>query len=142
MRMNWLRRRMRARDASGFTLLEVVIAMAILSVGLLSIAAAQLAALHISARSRDHTTAMHLAEQKMEEFQGLPVASLPASGADANNPLDPDPGDDDRTTYTRRWTVQANTPVVDVTTLTVEVDWVDPKSGVTRTTRLESLKAQ
>ena len=89
MRMKWLRRRTRARDASGFTLLEVVIAMAILSVGLLSIAAAQLAALHMSSRSKNLTTAMHLAEQKMEEFQGLPTASLPASGADASELPDP-----------------------------------------------------
>ena len=118
------------------------IGMGILTLGLLSIAAAQLAALHLSAKSRHLTTAMHLAQEKIEEFQSLPAASLPATANDANNPLDPDPSDDDEVTFNRRWVVTANAPVVNVTTLAVEVDWADPKTGLTRTTRLESLKAQ
>jgi Tfp pilus assembly protein PilV len=123
-------------------LVEVMVAMAILAVGMLAVAAAQLGALHLAAKSRNLTIAMHLAQEKMEEFQALPVASLPATGTDADNPIDPDPDDPDETTFNRSWVVVANSPVTNVTTLRVQVDWVEPKTGVVRTTTLESMKAQ
>ena len=139
--MRW-RRLHTPRATAGFSLLEVVIAMGILGLGLLAIAAAQLGALHLSARSRILTTAMLLAQQKMEEFHALPAAQLPASGNDANNPIDIDPADDDYTQFNRRWTIQSNTPVTNIATLTVSVDWVEPQTGTTRTTTIQSMKAQ
>jgi prepilin-type N-terminal cleavage/methylation domain-containing protein len=134
--------RPRGAAGDGFTLIEVMVAMAILAIGLLAVAAAQLGALHLGAKSRNLTVAMHLAQEKMEEFQALPAASLPATGNDADNPIDPDPDDNDETTFNRRWEVLANTPVTNVSTLRVRVDWVEPKTGMVRTTTIESMKAQ
>lgn len=144
----WIRRCVRralserTHSQTGFTLLEVVVAMGILAVGLLAIGAAQLAALHLTAKSRHLTTAMHLAQQTVEQFQAFPISALPSSGNDPNNPIDPDPSDGDEVTFERRWTITPNSPVLNLTALAVEVDWVEPKTGVIRTTRLESLKAQ
>ncbi len=124
----------------GFTLLEVVIAMGILATGLLAIAAAQITALRVTARSRNLTHAIHLVQEQVEIFQSMPILSLPATGNDPDNPIDPDPGDTDLTNFNRRWTIEANTPVAGVTRITVLVDWLDPKLGITRTTSLQTLK--
>ena len=145
IRLNALRARPRSsrgRTDDGFTLIEIMIAMAILAVGLLGIAAAQLAALHLSSKSRNLTIAMHLAQEKIEEFHALPAASLPATGNDPDNPIDLNPSDDDETTYNRRWTISPNSPVANMTTMLVQVDWLESKTGQVRTTSLESMKAQ
>jgi type IV pilus assembly protein PilV len=134
----------RARE-SGFTMLEVVIAMAILASGLLAIAAAQLAALHMSSKSRSLMDAIHLAQAQMEAFHATPQASLPASGNDANNPIDRDgnaldPAATDQTQFNRSWTVEPNVPITGLTRVTVNVTWFDSKVGLVRTTSLQSMK--
>jgi prepilin-type N-terminal cleavage/methylation domain-containing protein len=126
-------------EASGFTILEVVIAMAILGLGMLAIAAAQISSLRISSQSRYLTESMNLAHQQMETFQLTPLTSLPAPGSynDAANPIQPDATNS--TTYSRSWIVTANNPSPGITRLEVQVDWVDG-TGTTRSTRLESYK--
>lgn len=129
----------------GFTLLELVIAMGILAAGLLAVAAAQLTALHMSARSRSLIDAMHLAESQMESFQAMPIASLPATGADPDNPIDRngdplDPAGQDQTSFNRSWTIVADDPEPGITNITVTVDWIDPDVGVARSTELQSWK--
>jgi type IV pilus assembly protein PilV len=134
----------RARE-SGFTMLEVVIAMAILASGLLAIAAAQLAALHMSSKSRSLMDAIHLAQAQMEVFHATPQASLPATGNDAANPIDRDgnaldPAATDQTQFNRSWTVEPNVPITGLTRVTVNVTWFDSKVGLVRTTSLQSMK--
>ncbi len=124
----------------GFTLLEVMIAMALLSVGLLAVATAQIHAMNGTMRSKQLTRSMHLAHDQMEAFHTMPQASLPASGNDANNPIDPDPNDSDVTVFNRSWVMEANTPSIGVTRMTVNVSWTD-KLGINRVTAVQSLKA-
>ncbi len=143
-----MRARRRANQAareSGFTMLEVVIAMAILASGLLAVAAAQLAALHLSSKSRSLMDAIHLAQTQMETFHSLPQVSLPVTGADASNPLDRDgnaldPAATDQTQFNRSWVVEPNVPLIGLTRVTVDVTWLDSKLGLVRTTSLQSMK--
>lgn len=128
------------RAERGFTLLEIVVALGILSTGLLAIAAGQLAALRISTRSRYLSQAAHLAQAQIEAFQAMPLASLPGSGNDPNGPIDVDVNDLDMTTFNRRWTIEPNTPVAGVTRITVSVDWFDPKLNQQRTATLQTMK--
>ena len=86
------------------------------------------------------TRALHLAEAQMETFRAIPIASLPATGNDPNNPIDPDPNDADLITFTRSWVVEPNTPAAGLTRITVNIQWVD-ENGVTVTTSLQSFKA-
>jgi type IV pilus assembly protein PilV len=132
----------RRRDdgEKGFSLIEVMIAMTVLALGLLAVAAAQLTAMSLASKSRNLTAALHLAQEQIETFNSMPLASLPATGNDPNNPIDPDTTDDDDTTYARRWTILPNTPAVGITTITVEVDWFDPRLNSTRTTSLQTMK--
>jgi len=135
----------RRRD-SGFSLLEVMIALSILGFGMLAASVGQLSALKTSRQSRSQTLSMYLAEQQMEAFQSMSGADVKAAVADPAypndpaNPIDPDPGDDDTTTFNRRWFVTPDSPEAGTITIRVEVDWVDPL-GFTRTTELRSMKA-
>lgn len=135
------------RRNRGFSLLEVMIALSILGFGMLAASVGQLSALKNSRQSRSQTVAMYLAEQQMEVFQSMSsddvIAEIAAPGYpnDPNNPLDPDPGDDEVVQYNRRWFIQQDDPEPNVISIRVEVDWVDPL-GFTRTTALRSLKAE
>jgi len=55
--------------ASGFSLLEVMLALAILAVGILATTAGQIAAMKLSRDSKNHGIALALAEQQMQVFQ-------------------------------------------------------------------------
>ena len=134
----------RPRGNEGFTLLELVIAMAILAVGLLGIATAQIWAINRVSQSRHLSQALHLAQEQMELFHATPIASLPApcnpvpTCLDPTNPIQVDATD--RTTFLRNWLIEPNTPTVGITRITVAVNWTD-KSGIVRTTQIQSMKA-
>lgn len=137
---------MRARRESGFTIIEAMIALAILAFGVLAVSAAQLAALKSSRSSRSLTEAMYLAEQQMELFYGMSRAEAQAVLGDANypndtaNPIDPDPNDQDQTTYDRSWQIQMDTPTAGLATFTVRVNWSD-HMGIDRQVTLQSMRA-
>jgi len=137
----------RKRRGSGFSMIEVMIALAILGFGLLAATAGQLAAIKTSRQSRTQTGAMYLAIQQMELFQSMPsddvIAAItdPNYPDDPNNPIDPDPNDDDTTTYARSWTLTEDDPENGSISIVIDVDWTD-SLGRARTTSLRSLKAE
>jgi len=132
-----------AGSDSGFTLLEVLIAMAILGVGLLSIAVAQLTAIKVSSRSKNLQQAMFLAREQMDDLEALPLNSpvLAAAGTvdDPGNPLKANADPDDATTYNRSVTVAPNVPSAGLAQITVTVVWNSPQGG-TRQVQLNSVK--
>lgn len=67
--------RARARRAQGFTLVEILIAMAILGVGLMALAAMQLQALRFGSSGKHVSQAAVIARDKMEQFQRMPWAN-------------------------------------------------------------------
>jgi prepilin-type N-terminal cleavage/methylation domain-containing protein len=133
--------------SNGFSLLEVMIALSILGFGLLAASIGQLAAIKNTRQSRTQTTAMYLAREQMETFRSMSSDDVIAATSEANypddpnNPIDPDPGDDDSIVYKRRWIITEDDPEPDCLSIRVEVDWVNA-AGVTRTTMLRSLKAE
>ncbi len=68
-----LRRNQASASAQqGFTLIEVMVALTIMTIGVLSIGVAQLSALRISSMSSRLSQAMYLAEEQMETFRSMP----------------------------------------------------------------------
>ncbi|TMQ70534.1 MAG: prepilin-type N-terminal cleavage/methylation domain-containing protein, partial [Candidatus Eisenbacteria bacterium] len=70
--------RTRSRSQHGFTLLEMMAALAILAVGLIGLTGAQVMAMKVTANSRSRTIAMQLAEQQMEALQAMSGADVKA----------------------------------------------------------------
>ena len=134
------------RRRNGFSLIEVMLALGILSFGILAMMAAQITSMRFSSDSRKHTLAMKLAEDQMETLLTMDPTDvqalilLPGYPGDPSNPIDPNPGDGNPMAFTRRWLITPDSPEVGVIAITVEVDWVNP-IGNTITTRLGGLKS-
>ncbi len=142
-----IRRRISTED--GFSLLEVMIAAAILATGLLAIALAQVSALKMGSRSKHLSEAVYLAQEQIETFQALPATdatfTTPATdfddpsghimaGGDSESGIgvwNPEVGGE-QTVFTRRWTIEPNTPAAGLTRVTVEVRWSED-GGATNT---------
>ena len=134
---------MRQRS-EGFTLLEVLIAMAILGVGVLTIGLAQLSAVKMSSRSEHMSQAMYLAQEQLEVFLAMPrtdpqFQALVVQQPDPGGVIDIDTTDLDQTNYTRSWTIEPNTPAVGLTRITVFVNWNTATRGRTQV-QLQGIK--
>jgi type IV pilus assembly protein PilV len=70
---------------SGFTLIEVLIAISILAIGLLALAKMQMAATESNATSREMTEAMKIAQQQVEDIMTWPYDDDRLSDGDGEN---------------------------------------------------------
>ena len=111
-------------NQSGFTLLEVLIAISILTVGLLGVAQMQIMGIQANYFSGNTTAALTLSEEKMEDLLGKSYSDAELTNGnhpDTNNPIDET--SQAGGVYTRMWTVTDNTPITDTKTVTVSVGW-------------------
>jgi prepilin-type N-terminal cleavage/methylation domain-containing protein len=115
----------------GFTLIEVLIAMVILTVALVSLAELMAITLRMQMLGRNYTAAVRLAQDKVDELmtQNFNTAATVAIGGnltmDVANHFD-DPSDGGNNVYKRRWTVAAGpadpgVPANSIRVLTVRV---------------------
>lgn len=98
----------------GFTLIEVLIAAAVLSVVLLGAAAMSIAAYGSLHRSGDHTTAAELGQQHLEWLRNQGYTSTDLTAGTTTTTLG-----GDYSGYVRTTTVQDATPRADVKQITV-----------------------
>ncbi len=66
---------------AGFTLVESMLTLAIMAVGLLALAGLQITALRGNALSRSMTTAVSIAEQRLEQLKNTPYSDIQAEAA-------------------------------------------------------------
>lgn len=106
--------RNRLRNDAGFTLVEVLLAMAIFSIGILALAALQTTYISYNASSRMQTEAAVVATQWLERLKVLP---------DDHADLDPVNNPHERTdgVYQVTWNVTDNSPINDVKTISINV---------------------
>lgn len=101
-------------NENGFTLIETMLAIAIMAIGLLALASLQVTAIGGNAQSKKRTLALALAEDKIETYRHTAYDSIPA-GQEVETGLE--------TLYTRNTNVENDTPVTGVKTITVTVFW-------------------
>ncbi|MBF0589479.1 MAG: prepilin-type N-terminal cleavage/methylation domain-containing protein [Magnetococcales bacterium] len=112
------------RKESGFTLLEILIAMLIFSIGLLAMARLQMEMTRGNAASKRITTATLLAEDKIEELKASGFGTLINNTyTDPNNPVTPLGSSGGL--YTRTWTIADYEGVTTMKQITVTITWSD-----------------
>jgi len=107
------------RDERGFTLIEAVIAAAVLTVALVALAELLAVSLRMHQLGRNSTTASRMAQDKFEELMKMNFQANPAIQVNATDTLATNvPNYFDapaNSGYTRRWRVQAGPPNADPT---------------------------
>jgi len=143
-------------NEKGFSLIELMIAVVVLGVALLALAQMQISALHANFSARDMTVATTLAQDKIEELQGIVfddpdladtnpannaamtdprITSFhPADHEDPNNPISETGGTAGVRRYTRLWNIADNTPLQAVKTVVLYVCWgeINPDTTLPR----------
>jgi len=103
----------------GYTLVEVLIAMAIFALGFLSLATIQIKSIRQNASAQMYTEATTMATESMERLISLPYDHLD---------LDQNANPHSMTTggYTIMWNVQADNPVTATKTIVMNVTGANP----------------
>jgi len=117
-------------NENGFTLIEILMAIAVISIGLLALAALQTTAISGNARAKKHSMASLLAQDQIETYKNMPYDSIPSAPASENGTTLSPWG-----IFTRTTTVLDNTPIAGAKTINVSVSWQDnvPRSVVFQT---------
>ena len=140
------------KNQQGFSLIEAMIAMVILSVGLLAVGLMQISAIKGNTNALSRTDGVAMAQSVMDRLRGLPIDDALLSDVDpASTNLDDGRaagGAPDDTlaghseglvtgpngqNYTVFWNVDEDTPVANAKTVRVFVYWTDQKFGLNRT---------
>ena len=104
------RKKTSGQREQGFTMVEVLVAIALLLVGLLGVAQMQVMTMITNSTANQRTTAITLAQDRMEILRTLPYATIR-------------PSSDTSGIYQRSWSVENNTPASNMKRVTVTVSW-------------------
>ena len=116
------------RNNKGFTLIEVLVAMVILSVGLLGTAALITGIINGNKVSNRVSTATTCAQDKMENIKGLGYSGMPASDTTTTEPYN---SITNYSLYKRvTFTDVDNPPATNMKTVTVTVSWDSDNSSI------------
>ncbi len=113
----------RPGSEGGFTLIEAVIAIVVVSVGMLGLAAMLPMMKSDLGESHERTRATFLADRSVEWLHGLPYDDPQLTPGTHPDPDFAVPG------FTRSWTVETGVPVANVKRVTVVVTPENPEAG-------------
>jgi type IV pilus assembly protein PilV len=129
------------KNEQGFTMLELLIAIAILAIGLLGLATLQSTSIKENRDSKEMTTAVFLAEKKMEELKSSTFNAAPlniGASTDSNNPMNGSGAAGG--IFYRSWNVQNYLGSNNMKQITVSVSWTI--SGKSHSTSLNTVVAK
>jgi type IV pilus assembly protein PilV len=120
---------------SGFTLVEVLIALVVFTIGLLGTAALTVTVIQTNAISKRQSQAVVHAQDRLEQVREMGYSN--AAAADGTEYLDPETQTWDAanpyTSYKRETVVNADTPAAGMTTVTVTIFWDGDERSVSMT---------
>ena len=120
----------------GFTLLEVIVAISILTFGLLAVASMQMTAIRGNYNASNITEATTVAQDRLENLMGLLYSDpLLVPGNGLSDPSPPSPSG-----YTITYDVLDNNPMMNTRLIAVTVQWQD--KGVQKQSVLTCVKPQ
>lgn len=153
-----MKRQMLLVNGRGFSLIEALVALAIMSFGLLAVANFQISLVSGSSYNKARSEAMALAQEKLDELRNYVIepqlvanlednavtasdlfpdnvtaATYPQSGG----AVTPESINGTNTQFQRQWTVSTATGLSNLRNIVVTVSWVDSK-GVNQQVQLES----
>jgi len=111
---------------SGFTLIEVMIALVILAVGLLALMTMQIVSIRANAFSSEMTYASMLAQSRLEQIRNMSYDSVQTINPDEIVSAD---ATTKGISYTVRRTVATDSPAADMKTITLTVYWKGSPAG-------------
>jgi type IV pilus assembly protein PilV len=114
-------------NKNGFTLIEVLVAMVILSVGLLGTAALITGIISSNKLSNRISTATTCAQDKMEEIRRLGYSGMPTSDTTTTEPYN---SITNYSLYKRVTFTDVVNPAVGMKTVTVTVSWDSDNSSI------------
>jgi prepilin-type N-terminal cleavage/methylation domain-containing protein len=121
-------------NSSGFSLIELMIAMAILAFGMLAAASMQYSAISNNTKGNIYTQANMLAKIKLEYLKNLDIGSDELVAGNYNDPTLIDDNEQPGGIYSRDWLIEDLGS--QARTITVTVQWT--RLGETRSVRLVS----
>jgi type IV pilus assembly protein PilV len=101
----------------GFTLIELMITLVILSIGLVALAGLQVSAIKGNTFSKRMTAAVTIANQKLEQIKDTAYANILSESSTQIT--------QSNMTFTRQVMVTNNTPLANTKTVNVTVTWSD-----------------
>jgi prepilin-type N-terminal cleavage/methylation domain-containing protein len=116
---------MNASRERGFGLIELLMALVVLSVGVLALSAAIPLGLNRIGASHDHTEASELASECAEQLLATPYFDDDLEAGDHTDPANPHSG-----VYHVLWTVEDNQPMADCKRITITVHQPNPESPI------------
>ena len=107
----------------GFTLIEVLAAVALFAVGFLAVGSMQISAVNNNASARMRTEATLLASEKVEELMSLQDYNDSLLDADTHSDASPD------NVYCMQWSASLDSPIPSTKTISLSVRWTDGEAG-------------
>jgi len=127
------------KKESGFTLLEVLVAITIFAVGLLAVAVMQTSAINMNSTSGKLTNLSTLAMDQIEKLSALPYSD-PALVAGTYDPTTSPPTTSPNANYSISYTVTDTTAVIDAITVSITKNITVTVSGRGKTENISFLK--
>ena len=119
---------------NGFTLIEIMIAIAIITIGIFGVMSLIITVMKGNTLSKRVTTATTIAQDKMEDFKRMGYDNV-VNVSESNT-------DDYDIEYYLEADVAPDTPATDTKTITVDVYWDPPASSSAHNVEIKSIIAQ
>lgn len=128
------------KSEKGFTLIEIIVTIVLLVVALLGMTSVTTMVIKGNSFSKMMTTATTLVKDKMEDFKNMNYTTLPAGTAtDYATAGGTVQASATGAYYRRSWTLTANSPAANMTSIVVTVNW--PQQSPTHNVTLNTIVA-